>query len=263
MLSPYKHSTTRHNSTKRTSTIQFNENKKQKKILLIFRTQLFVMRVQPKPQITKLFPVEELLAYQQQANNITKPLVDKFLGKLRTTYDLVFRQSDNTSYVEKILAKSAPSPDLHSLRLFWANQIKQDNYTDLKYPNNTFLEHVKSLSIPKDYENKQNASGLQKESSEVKSTINANRNNGSPNKTKTLHNDRLNDVQPLGLLELQNEEEPEAKTEVEIVTPGTTIRLSTTVGQHLIEWLGSIFGLTYSIYSKLSTAVCGHEKTTH
>ncbi|XP_014488803.1 PREDICTED: uncharacterized protein LOC106751978 [Dinoponera quadriceps] len=227
---------------------------------------LFAMRVQPKPQITKLFPVEELLAYQQQANNITRPLVDRFLRKLRTTYDLVFHQPDNTSHVEKILTKSVPGPDLRTLRLFWANQIKQDNYTDLKYPNDTFLDHVKSLLVPKDHENNRNASGLQKDSSlETKSTIKASGTSGShasSNRTRTLLNNRLNDVQSLGLLELQNEEVPYAKSEVEIVTPVTTIKLSTTVGQHLIDWLGSIFGLTYSIYAKLSAGACSN-KTTH
>ncbi|XP_032683490.1 uncharacterized protein LOC116849929 [Odontomachus brunneus] len=225
---------------------------------------LFATRVQPRPQITKLFPVEELLAYHEQANNITKPLVDKFLGKLRTTYDLIFRQAGNTS-LEKILTKSAS--DLQSLRLHWANQINQGNYTDLKYPNDTFLDHVKSLSIPKHHENQRNASGLQKDSSvKIKSTIERNGNNrnlASSSKTKTLNDNRLNDVQPLGLLELQDEEVPDARADVEIVTPGTTIRLSTTVGQQLIEWLGSIFGLTYSIYTKLSSAACGHEKATH
>lgn len=218
--------------------------------------------MQSKSQITKLFPVEELLAYHQQAHNITKPLVDKFLGKLRTTYDLVFRQFDNTSRAEKILMKGAP--DLQALRQFWANQIKQDNFTDLKYPNDTFLDHVKSLSTPKDPEN---TSGFEQRdtSVKVKSTIEANKNNGSRasfNKTRTLNDDRSNDVQPLELLMLQDEEAPDAKAEVEIVTPGTTIRLSTTVGQHLIEWLGSILSLTYSVYSKLSAAACGHEKKT-
>lgn len=206
--------------------------------------------------------MEELLAYHQQANNITKPLVDKFLEKLRTTYDLVFRQAGNTSHVEKILTKGAS--DLQSLKLHWANQINQVNFTDLKYPNDTFLDHVKSLSIPKNHENQRNASGLQKDSSvKVKSTIERNGNNGnlaSSNRTKTLNDNRLNDVQPL---ELQDEEVPDARADVEIVTPGTTIRLSTTVGQHLIEWLGSIVGLTYNIYTKLSSAACGHEKATH
>ncbi|EFN82652.1 uncharacterized protein LOC105184940 [Harpegnathos saltator] len=220
---------------------------------------LFATRVQPKPQITKLFPVEELLTYRQQANNITNQLVDKFLGKLRTTYDLVLRQY-NTSHVEKNLIKGTLSPDLQPFRLFWINQIKQDNYTDLQYPNNTFLEHVKSLSVPKDEENKMNTNSLQKEPSiEVKSATKVSANNRSltsSNQTKTLFDDRLNDVQSLKLLELQDEEVSDARAEVEIVTPGTTVRLSTTVGQHLLEWLSSIFGLTYNIYTKLSTAAC-------
>lgn len=224
------------------------------------------MKVQPKPQITKLFPVEELSAYHQQANNITKPLVDKFLGKLRTTYDLVFRQPGNISHVEKILTKSTSSPDLQSLRVLWADQINQNNYTDLKYPNDTFLDHVKSLSIPKN-QNQRNVSDLQKELSiELNSTIERNGNNeslASSNQTKTLNDNPLNDIQSLELLELQDEKVPHVETEVEIVTPGTTIRLSTTLGQHLIEWLGSIFGLTYSIYAKLSAAACGHENATH
>jgi len=82
-----------------------------------------------------------------------------------------------------------------------------------------------------------------------------------PTKTKILPDDDwFNDIQPLGQLELQDEE-LDKKNEVEIVTPETT--LPTTVSHHLLQWLGSLLGLTYSIYSKLSSIACGNEKPTH
>lgn len=227
--------------------------------------QLFATIARSKPQITKLFPVDEVVAYHQQASNITSPF-DKFFGKLRATYNFVFPQSDNSSNVERILTKGASKPNLQALRRIWANQIKLDDYANFKYPNDSFLDHVKSLSVLKGNESEVNPSELEDSSVEIKSTIKADGNNvnlanvKSFNKTNTLEEDWFNDIQPLEPLELQDEKQTDK--DVEIVTPGKTYQLPTTVGRHLIEWLGSLFGFTYSIYTKLSGATCGNEKAT-
>lgn len=154
---------------------------------------------------------------------------------------------------------------MQSLRLIWADTLKADNYTNLKYPNNSFLDHVKSLWMLQNHDSKANSNNLGKDSIiKIKATRKTNENNvtsmssnekGS-NKIVLPDDDWFNDIQPL---ELQDEE-LDKKNEVEIVTPETT--LQTTVGHHLLEWLGSLFGLTYSIYSKLSNAACGKEKMT-
>lgn len=208
--------------------------------------------------------MEGLTAYHKQFNDTTKSL-DKFWEKLRTTYNFVFHQPDNTSNVDKILAKNASDPNLQTLRLIWTDTLKADNYTNLKYPNNTFLNQIKSLSIPKSRDSKATSSNLKKDSSvEIKINENnvssTNSNKKSSNEAKILPDDDwFNDIQPLEQLELQDEE-LDKKNEVESVTPGTT--LPTTVGRHLLEWLGTLFGLTYSIYSKLSSTTCGNEKLT-
>lgn len=205
--------------------------------------------------------MEGLTAYHKQFNDTTKSL-DKFWEKLRTTYNFVFQQSDNTSNVEKILAKNASNPNLQALRLISTDTLK-NNYTNLKYPNNTFLDQIKSLSIPQNRDSKATSSNLKKDSSvETKTNENnvssTNSNKKSSDKVKILPDDDwFNDIEPLEQLELQDEE-LDKKNEVESVTPGTT--LPTTVGRHLLEWLGTLFGLTYSIYSKLSSAACGNEK---
>lgn len=232
--------------------------------------QLFLTRVQSKPQITKLFPVEGLTAYHKQLSNITAPL-EKFLGKLRTTYNFVFHQSDNTSNVEKILAKNASNPDFQTSKIIHIGSIKSNDYTNLKYPNNSWLDQVKSLSLLKEYVSK-NSNNIEKNANtsilEIKPKIKADKNKVHlteekiSNNTKMLPDDDwFNDIQPLGQLELQDEE-LDKKNEVEIVTPGTTVQLPTTVGRQLVEWLGSFFGLTYSIYTKLTGVVCGNGKVT-
>ncbi|XP_029669825.1 uncharacterized protein LOC115239449 [Formica exsecta] len=228
---------------------------------------LFAARVQSKPQITKLFPVEGI-TYQKQLNNTTKPL-EKFWGKLRATYNFIFRQTNNTNNIEKILAKDAPASDLQALKLIWPNSLNTDRYSNLQYPNNSFLDQIKSLSILKKYENKANSSNLEKESSiKIATTVKANERNvnsissdeKNSNKTKTLpDNDWFNDIQPLEQLELQDEE-INKKNEVEIIT-ATTTQSPTRVGHQLVEWLGSLFSLTHNIYAKLSSATCGKEKT--
>ncbi|GAB1862931.1 Calcium/calmodulin-dependent protein kinase kinase 2 [Camponotus japonicus] len=223
---------------------------------------LLAARVQSKPQITKLFPVEG--TYQKQLNNTTKPL-DKFLEKLRATYNLFFRQTNNTN-VEKILAKDTSVSDLQALKLIWADKIKTDRYANLEYPNNSFLDEIKTISTLKNYENKANSRNLEKESSvKIGTTIKANERNvnsmsdeKSSNKMETLPDDDwFNDVQPLEQLELQDEE-INKKNEVEIVTARTTLQ-SPRVGHQLIEWFGSLFGLN-NIYAKLSGASCGSER---
>lgn len=235
---------------------------------MIFRhiSQLFATRVQPKAQITKLFPVDGLAAYHKQFNSTTKS-VDKFWEKLRVTYNFVFRQPNNTSNasnVEKILAKTAPDSNLQSLRLIWADTLKADNYTNLRYPNNSFLEQIKSLSALKNRDGKAKSNNLARDSTvKIKATVKTNEDDVTSTSSdikgfnKTLPDDDwFNDIRPLEELELQDEE-LDKKNEVEIVTP------TTSVGHHLLEWLGSLFGLTYSIYTKLSNAACGNEKVTH
>ncbi|XP_012534793.1 uncharacterized protein LOC105835788 isoform X2 [Monomorium pharaonis] len=230
---------------------------------------LFATRVQPKPQITKLFPVEGLTAYHKQFNSTTESL-DKFWEKLRTTYNFVFHQPNNKSNIEKILAKNASDPNLQTLRLIWSDTLKVNNYTNLKYPNNSFLDQVKSLSALKNHDNKANSSNLKKDSSiKIKAMSKANENNvsstnlneRSSNKTRTLPDDDwFNDIQPLEQLELQDEE-LDKKNEVEIITPKTA--LPKTMARHLLEWLGSLFGFTYSIYTKLSGPDSGNGKMTN
>lgn len=222
-------------------------------------SQLFATRVQAKPQVTKLFPVMggPIVPDNKQLNNTTKPL-DRFLEKLRATYNFVFHQSENNvSHVERILTRNASNTDLQTLRLIWANPSKPEDYANLKYPDNSLLDQVISLSTLKKYEVKPNSSLKKNSSVEIKSTIKANDSNtssseSSPNKTKTLSddNDWFRDVEAL---ELQDEELND-KNEVDIASPGTTLQFPTTVGRHLVEWLGTLFGLTYKIYTKLSAA---------
>lgn len=207
--------------------------------------------------------MDGLAAYHKQFNSTTTS-VDKFWEKLRTTYNFVFRQPNNTSNGEKILMKNASDSNLQTLRLIWTDTLKADNYTNLKYPNNGFLDQIKSLLTLQNRDSKTNSNNLRKNSIvKIKATKKTNENvtstssnEKSSNKVILPDDDWFNDIQPLEHLELQDEE-LDKKNEVEIVTPETT------VGHHLLEWLGSLFGLTYSIYTNLSNAACGKEKVTH
>ncbi|XP_053985819.1 uncharacterized protein LOC128880121 [Hylaeus volcanicus] len=150
-------------------------------------------RVQSKPQITKLFPVQEAIEYHQRTNEM-KPL-DRFLGKLRATYDFVFRKPENTSNVEKILATDTSS--------------ERSRQTE-----RTFLSD----------------------------------------------DDWVNDIQPLDRLEplepLDLEEETQDKNlQVEFITPKPSFQFPVTLSRHLVDWLGSLLGVTYGVYSKLARAI--------
>lgn len=210
--------------------------------------------------------MEGLTAYHKQLSNFTKPL-EKFLENIRTTYNFVFHQSDNTSSVEKIRAKNASNFNLQALKIIQADSINSNNYTNLKYPNNSWLDQVKSLSAVKKHISK-NSNNVEKNTSIEIKPIKTNKNNvqlieeKSSNDTKMLPDGEwFNDIQPLGQLELQDEE-LDKKNEVETVTPGTTVQLPKTVGRQLLDWLGSFFGFTYSIYTKLSSVASSKEKIT-
>lgn len=215
------------------------------------------MRVQSKPQVvTRLFPVGNFTGYQRRASN-DKPL-DKFLGRLRASYNYVFRPPANTGNIDKIQAKNSDSvPQI--LRVIWPDQTKYENYTDLKYPNNSLVDQVRSLFGVGDDENKTNSGSIINkdfyDSVEIKSTINTMKK--SSNNTRTLDDtDWFDDIDPLEQLELQDDE-LNTKKKIDNKTPGTTIKFPTVVGQNLIEWFGSILSNAYRVYTKLSNTACG------
>lgn len=197
-----------------------------------------MMKVHSRPQITKLLPVEELMTQQQpqqnqeqqQTSDKVKPL-DKFLGKLRATYNFVFRKPDNTSNVERILAKDAPNPDVEALKFIWTdpmNEEKQENKTNIGKLSESPLYNGKKLMIVMNDQEWQN---------DIPS---------------------LDDVEPLGPLEIENTSKD---LDVEIVTPGTSLQLPVTLSRQLVEWLGSLLGLTYGVYSKLARAIHSTDNT--
>jgi len=218
--------------------------------------------VQSKTLIKSL-SAEGLAMNDGHSNDTAKPL-DKFLEKLRATYNFVFRQADNASNVKRILPKGAASNSDQASRLIWSNPAWENDYASLKYPERGLLDQVISLSTLDTRKIKTDSSPAKNSSVEMKSTMktsgsNASSSEGSSNKTTTdddsSDEDWSKDVQPLGQLELQDEE-LNNKNEVEILTPGTTLQFPMTVGRQMIEWFGSLFGLTYRIYTKLSSAAC-------
>ncbi|XP_011642953.1 uncharacterized protein LOC105430885 [Pogonomyrmex barbatus] len=240
------------------------------KFLKYYLLCLFAMRMESKPQLTKLFPAEGLTAYYKQLGNTTKSL-DKFWEKLRITYNFVFHP-DNTNNIEKILSKNITETNLPTLKVIWADMLKADNYTNfynysnLKYPTNSFLNYLKSLSTLKNQDSKINLTNLEKNSSvEIETTIKRNENNTNSeeknsNKTKTLADDDwFNIIQSLRQLELQNKE-LDKKNNMKIMTPKMLLQFPTMVGHHLVEWFESIFNHTYNIYTKLSGISCDNVK---
>lgn len=182
--------------------------------------QLSTLRVESKPQITKLFPIpEETNDSPQRSDNDTKPL-DKLFGKLRATYNFVFRKPENMSNVEKILAKDTPDPDVEALKVIWSNRMQSNS---------------------KDKENSKKS---------------------QPKGMYLAANDEwVNDIQPLDRLEplepleLEDEVGNNKDREVEIVTPRTSFQFPVTLSRHLVDWLGSLLGITYGIYSKLARLI--------
>lgn len=181
--------------------------------------QLSILRVESKPQITKLFPIsEETSDPPQRSNNDTK-LLDKLFGKLQATYNFVFRKPENMSNVEKILAKDTPDSDIEALKVIWSNRMQSNSKED---------------------SNKSQPKGIM---------------------YLAANDEWVNDIQPLDHLEplepleLEDEIENNKDREVEIVTPRTSFQFPATLNRHLVNWLGSLLGITYGVYSKLARAI--------
>ncbi|XP_029038214.1 uncharacterized protein LOC114873738 [Osmia bicornis bicornis] len=184
---------------------------------------LSAMRVRSKPQITRLYPIQEMIE-REQTNTETKPL-DKLLGKLRATYNFVFRKPENTSNVEKILAKDAPDPDVQTLKSIWLNRMEQYR------------------RINQDAEKSR-----------------------EPERTYLSDDDWVNDIQPLDRLEpleFDEEDMEDKNRDVEFVTPRNGFQLPVTLSRHLVEWLGSLLGITYGVYSKLARVIYTNNTVTN
>lgn len=193
---------------------------------------LLLTRVQTKPQITKLFPIEEIPTNDHRESNNETRLFDKLLGKLRSTYNFVFHKTDdnanNKTNVKKISFDKTPNSNLETYKFNW---------------NNPNLKLTKQVENPKEEE-------------PVYQT-----------RIQTLYdaprNDRFDELQPLESLEPLmpldfNEEENEninKNDEVEFVTPATNSNFSATLGRHFVEWLGSLLGISYGIYAKFTRAI--------
>ncbi|XP_076761774.1 uncharacterized protein LOC143429846 [Xylocopa sonorina] len=181
---------------------------------------LSVSRVESKPQVTKLFPIqEETNDPQQRATVETKPL-DTLLGKLRATYNFVFRKPENTSNVEKILAKDAPDPDVEVLKLIWSNQMQP----------NPMAKENSTKSVPE-----RTYLGAKEE---------------YVNNIQPI--DRLERLEPL---DFEDEMEIVKDRDVEFVTPRNGFHFPVTLSRHFVDWLGSLLGITYGVYSKLARII--------
>nr|XP_033333026.1 uncharacterized protein LOC117224317 isoform X1 [Megalopta genalis] len=188
--------------------------------------QLSVDTVRSKPQITKLFPVQESVDQHQPSGNETKPL-DRFLGKLRATYDFVFRKPEDTGNVERILAKNGQDLDVDALKAIWSNRMSEE-------------ERTKKPEMPEKHRQTEHVFRLMDDCA----------NDIQP----------LDQLEPLGPLEL-DDEEGDKKTEVEFITPRPGLQFPATISRHLVYWLGSLLGITYEVYSKLARAIYSNATT--
>ncbi|KAK2582556.1 hypothetical protein KPH14_004847 [Odynerus spinipes] len=197
---------------------------------------LLSVRVQTKPQITKLFPIEELPANDHPETSTELKPLDKLIGKLRATYNFVFRKPENTSNVEKILAKDAPNPDVEALKVIWKNPMNPNFESKVEFnPLENAKQRVYQTKLKTLYE--------------------------APRYDRYEEFQPLERLEPLPPLEFENEADDKRDDDVEFVTPGTTLQLPTTLGRHFVEWLGSLLGLTYGIYAKLTRAIHGSNYT--
>ncbi|KOC65296.1 hypothetical protein WH47_09875 [Habropoda laboriosa] len=79
-----------------------------------------------------------------------------------------------------------------------------------------------------------------------------------------MNEDWVNHIQPLEPLEpleLEEEMEFDKNRDVEVITPRNNFQFPVTISRHLVDWLGSLLGITYGVYSKLARALSNNNTT--
>lgn len=186
-------------------------------------------------QITKLIPIEDWIAFNRRTNDV-KPL-DKFLGKLRATYDFVFQKPDNVSNVEKILS--------------------EDKLENIEVESSEKL--IKSTSQMKNnigeiIDNKKQINDVNNINVELFLINNITTIKPSSISRISKDNEWLDDIdetpEPLSELEIIGDENIDRS--VEVTTQQMGFQLPIAVARAFAKWLGSILGFTRGAYLKLT-----------
>ncbi|XP_046416388.1 uncharacterized protein LOC124177726 [Neodiprion fabricii] len=196
---------------------------------------IFLIEVQGKPQITKLFPVKELAAFHERTSDI-KPL-DKLLAKLQAGYNFVFNRAEDTSNVEKILSNDEPNPDVEALKLIWANVISP-------LPTASSGNKESDFTLGRSFDTESKKENEISKGSAAPETV-----------KKSETDDWVDGIEaPKTVDGLELQENSDDDSVVETTTP-TTLQLPAALGRHLLEWLGSLLNLTYGAYTRVAQAV--------
>ncbi|KAK0176781.1 hypothetical protein PV328_000886 [Microctonus aethiopoides] len=186
-------------------------------------------------QITKLIPIEDWIAFKSRTNDV-KPL-DKFLGKLRATYDFVFQKPDNDSNVEKILSedKSENIEVESSEKLIKSNSQTKNNISEI-IDNKKQINDVNNINV------------------ELFLINNITTTKPSSISRISKDNEWLDDIdetpEPLSELEIIGDENIDRS--VEVTTQQMGFQLPIAVARAFAKWLGSILGFTRGAYLKLT-----------
>lgn len=186
------------------------------------------MELEASPQVTKFAPVEDWIAFKRRTSDI-KPL-DKFLGKLRATYDFVFHKPENVSNVEKILTKDKPvDPEIESNKFILPNSPVTDKPVDEKEEVTETSMYVELLP------------------DEIMPTKES-----SISRVATDWLDEIEVPEPLSELEILNDNDDDIDASVETVTPRSSFALPAALAKAFIRWLSSIIGFTQGPYLKIT-----------
>ncbi|XP_015108723.1 uncharacterized protein LOC107035689 [Diachasma alloeum] len=191
---------------------------------------IFQIELEASPQITKFAPVEDWIAFKRRTSDI-KPL-DKFLGKLRATYDFVFHKPENVSNVGKILSSDKPKEtDTKPYKFILSNSHVTDDSASEKEEVTESPVYVELLG------------------DEVMSTKES-----SISRVATDWADEVETVEPLSELELLNDNDDDIDRPGDTVNPQTSFELSAAVARAFLRWLSSIIGFTHGAYLKITNS---------
>ncbi|XP_063987973.1 uncharacterized protein LOC135168057 [Diachasmimorpha longicaudata] len=193
----------------------------------VFTLFIFQIELEASPQITKFAPVEDWIAFKRRTSDI-KPL-DKFLGKLRATYDFVFQKPENVSNVGKILSTGRPKEtDTEPYKFILSNSQETDHSANEKEGAEipVYVELLGEEVMPKE---------------------------SSISRVATDWAD-VEAVEPLSEFELLNDNEDDIDKSEETGKSQTSFELPAAVARAFLRWLSSIILFTQGAYLKITNS---------
>ncbi|XP_044017987.1 dual specificity mitogen-activated protein kinase kinase 1-like, partial [Aphidius gifuensis] len=197
---------------------------------LLVTTVFMLTSLTDSSQITKLVPVEEWIAFKHNTRNV-KP-IDKFIGKLRATYDFVFHKNDNISNIEKLLANETIKNNNDESYKLANKNLQNNNIINNENVNDKILDKLLDESSTRESSIKKLSKGNWLDDIDIK-----------PLDKLVIVSDKMDDIE-----------------KSDNVEDHLNLQLPAVVVKSFINWLEHALGFSQGLYLKITNSTLSNNK---